>query len=186
MGLTLIKALTADGDSSLDFVDGTSDVVMDNTYNEYLFQFVNMHPATSSDWYFQVNASGGSGFNETITSTHFRAYIQEDAEANNGLGYQTAADQGQGSSYQQISQGTAGGTGFDDASASGTLTLYDPSSTTYVKHFTSRVQSMAASPVSVDAFAAGYINTTSAIDEISFKFGSGNIDEGTIYMYGVS
>ena len=159
---------------------------IDATYNEYQFHFVNMHPAASGEWFFQVNSSGGSGFNETITSTHFRAYIIETDASNNGLGYRTEADQAQGTGYQQLSQSTAGGSGFDDASVCGVLTLYAPSSTTYVKHFTSRAQSMGGSPVSVDAFAAGYINTTSAIDEISFKFDSGNIDDGTIKMFGVS
>ena len=72
------------------------------------------------------------------------------------------------------------------ASASGVLTLYSPSSTTYVKHFTARVNHMGGSPVTVDSYTAGYINTTAAIDEISFKFASGNIDAGTIKMFGVS
>ena len=181
MALTLISTHTASADSSIDITSGIT-----STYDSYEFHYVNMHPAASGEWFFQVNSSGGSGFNETITSTHFRAYIIETDASNNGLGYRTEADQAQGTGYQQLSQSTAGGSGFDDASVCGVLTLYAPSSTTYVKHFTSRAQSMGGSPVSVDAFAAGYINTTSAIDEISFKFDSGNIDDGTIKMFGVS
>tara|TARA_R110001583_G_scaffold4846_3_gene27357 strand:+ start:193 stop:810 length:618 start_codon:yes stop_codon:yes gene_type:complete len=178
---TLIATATASSSATLSFTLG-----LDSLYDAYEFRFVNMHPAASGEWFFQVNSSGGSGFNETITSTHFRAYIIETDESNNGVGYRTEADQAQGTGYQQLSQSTAGGSGFDDASVCGVLTLYAPSSTTYVKHFTSRAQSMGGSPVSVDAFAAGYINTTSAIDEISFKFDSGNIDAGEIKMYGVA
>ena len=183
MGLTLIKALTASSSSSLDFVDGTSDVVMDSTYNEYQFQFVNMHPQTNQvDFTVQFNASGGSGFNETITSTTFQSQHGE-GDGGATVGYYTAYDQAQGTAYQALNYET----GSDaDQSVSGMLTLYDPSSTTYVKHFMSRTQTAQGDDFSVDWHTAGYINTTSAIDEISFKFDSGNIDAGTIYMYGVS
>ena len=183
MGLTLIKALTASSSSSLDFVDGTSDVVMDNTYNEYQFYFVNMHPATDSVWLtFQANAASASGFNETMTTTYFRAYHYENDSAT-ALEYQASSDQAQGTAYQRI---TTNAGNDNDQSVSGILTLYAPSSTTYVKHFVSRLNGMHADSYTMECYGAGYINTTSAIDEISFKFESGNIDAGTIYMYGVS
>jgi len=187
MGLTLIKALTASSSSSLDFVDGTSDVVMDNTYNEYQFYFVNMHPATDSVWLtFQANAHDGSsqltGFNETMTSTYFRAYHYEN-DSSAVLQYQTSSDQGNGTAYQRITTNA----GYDDdQSVSGILTLYAPSSTTYVKHFIARSNSAWASDGSFETNVAGYINTTSAIDEISFKFSSGNTDAGVIKMYGLA
>ena len=183
MGLTLIKALTASSSSSLDFVDGTSDVVMDSTYNEYQFQFVNMHPQTNQvDFTVQFNASGGSGFNETITSTTFQSQHGE-GDGGATVGYYTAYDQAQGTAYQALNYET----GYDaDQSVSGILTLYDPSDTTFVKHFQARTQTAQGDDFSVDWHTAGYINTTSTIDEISFKFDSGNIDAGTIYMYGVS
>jgi len=183
MGLTLIKALTASSSSSLDFVDGTSDVVMDNTYNEYQFYFVNMHPATDSVWLtFQANAASASGFNETMTTTYFRAYHYENDSAT-ALEYQASSDQAQGTAYQRI---TTNAGNDNDQSVSGILTLYAPSSTTYVKHFVARSNSAWASDGSFETNVAGYINTTSAIDEISFKFSSGNTDAGTFYMYGVS
>ena len=184
MGLTLIKALTASSSSSLDFVDGASDVVMDNTYNEYQFQFVNMHPATdNSEFTFQVNAAGASGFNETMTTTAFYAYNRNTAGATN-ITYDVNNDQSQGTGYQDIlAYDIANDT---EGSASGTLTLYDPSSTTYVKHFTAVGNGIAYGSYSVNMYNAGYINTTDAIDEISFKFVGGDIQDGTIYMYGVS
>jgi len=186
MPLNFIKSLTASGSASLAFVDGTSDVVFDNTYNEYQFQFVNCHPATDSVWLtFQVNATddAGGGYDTSqITSTYFRAYNYEDDSART-VEYQTGSDQANGTGYQRISTNA----GYDDdQSVSGTLTIYDPSSTTYIKHFLARTNSAWASDGSFDTEVAGYINDTTAIDEISFKFSSGNMDEGTIYMYGVS
>jgi len=179
MGLTLIKALTASSSSSLDFVDGTSDVVMDNTYNEYQFYFVNMHPATDSVWLtFQANAASASGFNETMTTTYFRAYHYENDSAT-ALEYQASSDQAQGTAYQCIARNVNSGA---DECAAGELHLFNPSSTVYVKHFHARTSGNAA--YEMDTFAAGYINTTSAITEISFKVASGNFD-GVIKMYGM-
>jgi hypothetical protein len=186
MAKTLIKTLTASGSASLDFVDGTSGVVMDNTYPVYEFIFVNMHPASSSageGWMFQVNADGESDFDETITSTVFRAYHTED-DGTTELAYGTAQDQAQGAGYQRLTHYTSSA---NDGSVSGILTLYDPSSGTYVKHFMATSQDMHGDPVATNSWhVAGYINTTTAIDEISFKFDTDNIETGTIYMYGVS
>ena len=186
MGLTLIKALTASSSSSLDFVDGTSDVVFDNTYNEYQFHFVNIHPsAANPNFQFQVNATddaGGDYDTSLITSTFFYAY-QSESGAASALAYSAGNDAAQSASFINLQGGTDNA---DDASASGLFTIYDPSSTTYVKHWTCRTNLMSDTPASFDHFTAGYINDTTAIDEISFKFASGNIDEGTIYMYGVS
>ena len=185
MGLTLIKALTASSSSSLDFVDGTSDVVFDNTYNEYQFQFVNMHPATDSvSFSFQVNATddaGGDYDTSYIQSTYFAArHYENDAVA--ALDYNTGFDKALGTTYQVLAE--AGND--NDQSISGVLALYDPSSTTYVKHFTASTNFSHPGDITMNSFIAGYINDTTAIDEISFKFSSGDIDEGTIYMYGVS
>jgi hypothetical protein len=178
---TFISSQTASSSSSLSFTSG-----IDSTYDVYEWHFINMHPATNAvTFQFQVNAAGGSGFNEIITSTFFRAYLLEN-NSNQGLDYRSSYDQAQGTGYQPLTEGVAGSTGFNDSSASGVLTLYAPSSTTYVKHFASRGNWMGPSPVSVDTFVGGYINTMSAIDEIDFKFSSGNIDAGEIRMYGVA
>ena len=178
MALTLISTHTASASATLDITSG-----IDSTYDSYEFHFVNMHPATDAvDFEFQVNAAGGAtGFNETITSTFFYAY---EAEDNNSatLTYETAEDQAQGTAYQALVPYQGSG---DDEGLSGVLTLYAPSSTTYVKHFISRINACHRGTYSTDNYTAGYINVTAAIDEISFKFGSGNIDAGTIHMYGV-
>jgi len=180
--MVFIKKLTASSSSTLSFVDGSSDVVLDSTYKEYVFTFKNIHPATDNTQItFQANASGGSGYNETITSTYFQAYNNEGG-SDTALSYVTSRDQAQGTSFQKI----ADGLGTDnDQSASGFLYLFNPSSTTFVKHFMSRIQIAHYGEYSQDEFIAGYFNTTSAIDEIQFKMSSGNIDSGDICLYGI-
>ena len=177
MGLTYIASVTASASATVSFTTG-----IDATYNEYQFHFVNMHPASDGvDFTFQVNASGLTGFNETITSSYFMAeHTESDSWTN--FSYNTLRDQAQGTSYQHMTHQL----GADaDQALSGVLTLYAPSSTTYVKHFVSNTNAANAYDISQNAYAAGYINTTNAIDEISFKMSSGNIDAGTIHMYGV-
>ena len=181
--MVLIKKLTASSSATLAFVDGSSSVVLDNTYKEYLFTFNNIHPATSgANLEFQGNASGGSGFNETITSTNFNPYHLESG-SEHILRYMTAQDQAQGTSYQRISEDV---NNDNDGCLAGHLYLYNPSSTTFVKHFMSQTQIMSSGNGSYGTFCAGYFNTTSAIDEISFKFHSGNIDAGDICLYGIN
>jgi hypothetical protein len=178
MGLVYIASKTASADATVSFTTG-----IDATYNEYQFHFVNMHPATNdSDFSFQVNAAGATGFNETITSTFIRTWHRESADVYN-LDYGTGDDQAQGTAYQPLYDRV---NSANDSSTSGILTLYGPSSTTYVKHFVSRLNAMHATDYTMENLAAGYINTTSAIDEISFKFSSGNIDAGVIKMYGIA
>ena len=177
MVLHLIASATASSSATLEFTSG-----IDSTFNEYQFQFVNMHPQTDEvNFSFQFNAVGESGFNETITSTVFKAYHNE-ADGTTSLGYDTARDQTQGTGFELL--------GYDvgndnDQSVSGVVTLYAPSSTTYVKHFVTRTNVAYITDYTIDFHTAGYINTTAAIDEIQFKMSSGNIDAGTIYMYGV-
>jgi hypothetical protein len=142
-----------------------------------------MHPATNDIYYtFQVNAAGLSGFNETMTSTSFYSIHGEDGTGGD-VAYHTSYDQAQTANYQTIAIGGGNGT---DESSSGILTLYAPSDTTYVKHFISQGTAYHHADKTITTYVAGYINTTSAIDEISFKFSSGNTDAGVIKMFGVS
>ena len=184
--MKLLKTVTASSDSAITLVDGTDDVVLDSTYRTYIFKFIAIHPGTdNTDFVFQGNVAGGSGYNETITSTIFYAYHNE-ADNDTTLSYRTAADQAQGTAFQQI---TTYGIGFgNDASLSGYLILFNPSSTTFVKHFMGRVNNEydSSAAYAVDAYVAGYFNTTSAIDEIQFKGSAGNIDSGVIKLYGIS
>ena len=181
--MTFIKKLTASSSATLSFVDGSSDVVLDNTYKEYVFHFNNIHPATDNTALsFQGNASGGSGYNETITSTFFQAYHDE-AGSGTALEYRASEDQAQGTDFERLAYGVGNG---NDECVSGYLHLFNPSSTTFVKHFISTVQVYHRSDISYNMYSAGYFNTTSAIDEIQFKMSSGNIDAGTITLYGIN
>ena len=180
--LVPIKTLTASSSATVQFLDGTSDVVLDNTYPIYLIKIINAHPSTNNvTLQFQVNASGGSGFNETITSTSFRAYHTESG-GYTGLEYQSGSDQAQGTSYQRLHGGNSNA---NDSGACAELFIYNPSSTVFVKHFMAITSLTEQNPAADQAYVAGYINTTSAIDEISFQYSSGNIDSGTFKLYGI-
>ena len=181
--MVLIKTLTASSSSTLSFVDGAASVVLDSTYPIYKFEFIDIHPATdAAEFQFQGNAAGGSGYNETITSTGFAPRHSEDDTSEVGMSYQSANDKAQGTTFQDIflNAGNA-----NDECISGFLTLFNPSSTTFVKHFISRVQGSHNANSSFEYFFAGYFNTTAAIDEIRFQMSSGNIDAGKIKLYGI-
>ena len=185
MGIpTLIKTQTASDSTSLEFVDGTDDVVFDGTYDEYMFVYTDINPATDATFSFQVNATddaGGDYDTSLITSTYFRAYHEEDDDPA-ALGYAAGSDQAQSAGYQQLMYWMGSGA---DESGAGVLHLFNPSSTTYVKHFYSRCQVALSAARADDDFIAGYINDTTAIDEISFKMASGNFD-GVIQLYGIA
>ena len=180
--MTLIKEQTASSSASISFVDGSSSVVLDSTYPIYVFKFINMHPASDSvDFQFNLSIDAGSNYNVTKTTTFFRPFNFE-SDASAALEYQTNEDLAQGTGFQSL----ADRVGNDaDASCSGTLYLFNPSSTTFVKHFFSRFNRMFSDPVTADDFMGGYGNTTSDVDAIQFKFSSGNIDAGTIKLYGI-
>ena len=181
--MTFIKKLTASSSATLSFVDGTSDVVLDNTYKEYLFTWNNIHPATDvQSLSFQANAAGGSGYDETMTSTVFFAQHAED-DTTTTLEYSTGRDQAQATAFQTL---TIDAGNANDESVSGILHLFDPSNTTFVKHFIANSNSPTNGTHAANMYTAGYFNTTSAIDEIQFKMDSGNIDAGDICLYGIN
>ncbi len=175
--LVLISTQTASSSSTIDFTSG-----IDSTYKEYIFKFIDINPATDNvSFSFQADTGTNTNYNQTMTTTFFRAYHAEDGSGGD-LGYQTSLDQAQGSAFQVI----AGNVGNDaDECVTGTLHLFDPSSTTFVKHFISTCNGSWAAPGSEDGHVAGYFNTTSAINAIQFKMHSGNIDAGDICLYGI-
>ena len=181
--MVFIKKLTASSSSTLSFVDGSSDVVLDNTYKEYLFTFKDIHPATDGTiFHFQGSTDGGSNYNTTMTTTYFRArHNESDSVAQ--VGYDTSTDQAQGTSYQPLAYNVEAD---NDQCCSGILQLFNPSSTTFSKHYISRFNNYGSSNYSRDEYSAGYFNTTSAINGVSFKFASGNIDSGQILLFGLN
>ena len=179
--LFLIKNLDASSSGTLSFVDGSDSVDLDNTYKTYLFRFVNIHPANDNvDFEFQGNAAGGSGFNETITSSMFIAEHKEND--NTDFTYSGSNEQAQGTSFQDIAYNVGND---NDQGLSGELYLFNPSNTTFVKHFMANIATHAHQENIINHYTAGYFNTTSAIDEIQFKFSGGDIDSGRIALYGI-
>ena len=185
MILTLIKTVTASDAASISFVDGTSSVVLDNTYDEYMFVLTDIGPADDNvNFGFQVNATddAGGGYDTSIiTSTYFQTLGYEDDSAN-ALAYEVDADAAQSSSFVNLAHSLANDA---DAAASGVFHLFVPSSTTFVKHFYSRLNIYGNTSYSSTKFVAGYINDTTAIDEIQFKMTGGNMD-GVIQLFGVA
>ena len=179
--LVLISSQTASGSSSLSFTSG-----IDSTYKEYVFKFINIHPSANSDFAFNMSIDGGSNYNATKTTTFFNAFHYEDDRSSN-LAYLPGDDLAQGTGYQVLMAFGDLGINADD-SLSGYLHLFDPSSTTFVKHFTATTVSVnnEAAPYINNDFIAGYANTTSAVNAVDFKMISGNIDSGVIKLYGIN
>ena len=181
--MTLIKTLTASGSANLSFVDGASSVVLDDTYDSYVFKYINIHPASVAQ--LTVNfRDGGTAYDATKTTTAFNSSHNEN-DSGDGLVYRTAWDLAQSTSDQIIAQELGNGA---DECGSGYLQLFNPSSTTFVKHFigvTNYYQNFGATG-SFAIYYAGYCNVTTAIDGVQFKMSSGNIDSGTIKLYGVA
>ena len=180
--MTFIKKLTSDGsDATLSFVDGTSDVVLDDTYKEYMFIFNNIHPETDEADFTVGFRDGGSEYDAPKTTTTFYGYHDEGDTAA-ALAYIASHDLAQGTGFQQL--GDAIGNDNDQC-CSGYLHLFSPSSTTYVKHFIGTLQQAHQNDLSLVGYVAGYGNTTSAVDAIRFQMSSGNIDAGDICLYGI-
>jgi hypothetical protein len=174
--LNFISKATASASANISFTSG-----IDSTYKEYVFYFVNMHPSTDGvKLLFNFSTDGGSSYNVTKTATNFYAgHTEADAT---GFGYDSGLAQSTSYAF-----GTVGAIGSaSDESCAGFLHLFNPSSTTFVKHFVSKVTIYGSNPQSQITYGAGYGNTTSAIDAIDFKMDSGNIDSGEILLFGVS
>jgi len=180
----LIKELTASASATLSFVDGTDGVVLDSTYPIYRFEFINCHPSVDigSEMQFQGSTDSGSNYNTTMTTTAFYTAHNE-ADTSTQLFYYATKDQAQGTGFQPLSLYDTGND--NDQSGVGELFIYNPSSTTFVKHFISHYGGTSRSDYRNSGFVAGYFNTTSSLNGFQFKFASGNIDAGKIKLYGI-
>jgi len=182
--MVFMKKLTASSSATLSFVDGSGGVDF-STYKEYLFTFNNIHPdGDQRDLTFNGSIDSGSNYNVTKTTTWFEALHWEDASAAQ-IGYGASLDLAQSTAFQTISSGLGNA---NDDSCNGFMHLFNPSSTTFVKHFTctSSFNYRIGVPGEVSSHIAGYFNTTSAVDAIQFKMESGNVDAGTICLYGIA
>jgi hypothetical protein len=174
--LVLLSTQTASASANISFTTG-----LDSTYDEYIFKFINIHPASDAVLFqFNLSTDGGSNYNVTKTTTYFKAYHNE-AGTDAVLTYDGNNDLAQSTGYQRIMD--CGGDA--DQNGVGELCLFNPSSTTYVKHFLIKTNVTQQSDYTTNDFIAGYANTTSAIDAIRFQMSSGNMDDGIIKLYGV-
>ncbi len=177
--MTLISEQTASSSATISFTSG-----IDSTYDSYVFKFINIHPATSGGQLTINFRDGGTDYDATKTTTVFDAYQKEDGSAS-ALAYNGSKDLAQSTSAQILTTDIINN---NDASASGIVTLYNPSNTTFVKHFIGDSQGMSdgSPPYSQRRMVAGYANVTAAIDGVQFAMSSGNIDSGVIKLYGIS
>ena len=176
--MTLLQTQTASSSATIDFISN-----IDSTYDSYVFKFINIHPATDgAKFQFQADTGTNTNYNQTITSTTFYAFHSEN-DASSSLSYDGSYDQAQGTSFQDLIffQGNDA-----DQQCSGSLQIFNPSSDTFVKNFIARGVRASANDQISDEYTAGYINTTTALTRVRFKFSSGNIDSGVIKLYGIS
>jgi len=174
--LILLATETASGDATITF-----DSNIDSTYKEYIFKFYDLNPATDEKDFMFNGRDGGASYDAIKTTAMMKAYHDE-ADTETSLGYDTGRDILQGTGFQILIQDIGNGA---DESAAGELHLFNPSSTTFVKHFISRSTNAHKDNYATDIYVSGYFNTTSAIDAIQFKMASGNLDVGDICLYGI-
>jgi len=178
-----IKTLTASSSATLSFVNGSSGVILDARYPEYLFLFKDIHAGTNDgDFSVLFSVNTGSSYGVAVTSTFFRVYNNEGATDTSGPVYLASKDQSNGTARQPLTQGQ--GADNDQASV-GYMHLFNPGSTTFAKNFFARTNVQEGSDYTQDEFTSGYVNTTSAIDAVRFEMHSGNIDSGTVSLYGI-
>ena len=176
--MTLLSTQTASSSATISFTSG-----IDSTYKEYIFKFYDIHPSNDGEEFtFQADTGTNTSYNQTITSTYFLAEHNE-AGTSTGLTYQTSRDLAQATSFQHFGVDTGND---NDQASSGFLHIFDPSSTTFVKHFMGTLQQDHQNDLSLVGYVSGYWNTTTAITRVQFKMSSGTIDAGVIKLYGVS
>ena len=176
--MVLLSTVTASSSATISFTSG-----IDSTYIEYIFKLIGIHPATDDQRLtFQADTGTNTNYNQTITSTFFYAYHDE-ADSQAAVSYVSGRHQDQGSSFQAITDGVGND---NDQSTSGELILYNPASSVFLKSFQGLTNINGGDNISTTSYSAGYINTATAITRVQFKFASGNIDAGTIKMYGVN
>jgi hypothetical protein len=180
--MTLIKTLTLSNAATASFVHGASSVVLDSTYPIYRFEFINCHPVTNSAEFTFNGRDGSTAYDATKTTSAFATFNHETSSETAAINYNADIDTAQGTGFQTLTQDVGSD---NDQHTSGTLTIYNPSSTTFVKHFMSTSVNYHSGDYAQEFFVGGYFNVTAAIDAIQFKFSTGNIDSGIIKLYGI-
>ena len=180
--MTLLATQTASSSATLSFTSG-----IDDTYDSYVFKFYDIHPATNrAIFQFQADTGTNTNYNITATTSYFQSFHKEN-DGNAALGYNDSHDDAQSTSFLNL---TTHNSSDNDSATSGNITIYQPSSSVFVKHFISTFNHMytetGGDKYSYEDFKAGYFNTATALTRFQFKFDSGNIDSGVIKLYGIS
>jgi|TARA_B110000211_G_C13775586_1_gene419490 hypothetical protein len=176
-----IKTLTASSSATLSFVHGSSSVVLDSTYPIYLFKFFDIHPATDGVRFTVGFRDGSTNYDAAKTTTYFEARHNE-GDTGTALAYETGEDLANGTGFQPVQRNLSND---NDHGTTGEMFLFNPASTTFAKHFLIRASGHHQSDYELDTHVAGYINVTAAIDAVQFKMDNGNVDAGTIKLYGI-
>lgn len=180
--LTLIKTITlSSAAGTVSFVHGASSVVLDSTYPIYKFEFINIHPQTDGVRFTVGFRDGSTAYDAQKNTTYFEARHNE-GDTGTALAYEDGEDLANGTGFQSVQRNLSNDA---DHATNGTLHLFNPSSTTFVKHFITRTSGHHQSDYELDTYVAGYCNVTAAIDAVQFKMDNGNIDSGTIKLYGI-
>ena len=182
--MTFIKNVTVSGASNATILHGSSSVVFDSTYPIYVIKYINVMSSAGQNIAMNFTTDG-TNYNVNITATPFVAEHSEDDSSVARLMYSTGYDQAEGTDQVVFNINKGGLQNDSDASASGEIYIYNPSSTTFMKHFVSRANSMSEYPGSTDNYVAGYANTTSAVTGVRFHAVSGNTISGTFLLYGI-
>ena len=177
----LIKEVAASSSATVSFINGTSDVVFDGTFDIYEILWANVHPATNDTEFGFKATSNGTDFGIATTATFSYDFIQEDGSNPATFSYNTSYDSAQSTGLVNVAHSIGNG---NDESCSGRMIIYSPASTTFVKHFNFWNTGMHHSDIAENFVGGGYINTTSAITGLQFSFSSGNIDAGTFKLIG--
>ena len=178
--MKFIKKLTASSSSTLSFINGSSDVVLDSTYKEYVFTFKNIHPQTS-DANFTVGFRDGSTDYDAVKTTSYARVYNAEAGSSNALEHQDE-DLDQSTDFHKLTTDLGA---ENDEGCSGFMHFFNPANTTFAKHFISELSVYSQNDYNYHVFTGGYVNTTTAIDAVQFKMHSGNIDAGDICLYGI-
>ncbi len=180
--LTLIKTLTASGSSTLSFLHGTSSVVFDGTYDSYIYKFINIHPSGTNRFQFNGTQDAGSNYNVSKTTNVYICGVAESG-SDNAYIYQGSDDLHNSSSFQDL-MAYGNQDADNDHSLNGTVQIFAPSSTTFVKHFIASSNGNIDTNYTVQTYVSGYFNTNDDINGIRFQMNSGTFD-GVIKLYGV-
>lgn len=181
--MKLIQSLTASNNATRSFTTG-----IDSTYKTYIFQFINIQPVTDGvQFQFQADKSTDTDYDQPVTGSIFYGSHRTDNAAT-VLEYNTGYDLEQATTFINLTRDQVGNASAENLN--GELWLYNPSNTTYVKHYSARVNTHRDASGEIrleDYYTAGYFNDgAGAINKVRFQFSSGNINAGTITMYGIA